>query len=46
MLFRSPDFDGHKVDFDETIRRSRMYFEQENAAREKHACRMEGMKNA
>ena len=41
-----PDFDGHKVDFDETIRRSRMYFEQETAAREKHACRMEGMKNA
>ena len=39
-------FDGHKVDFDETIRRSRMYFEQETAAREKHACRMEGMKNA
>ncbi len=41
-----PDFDGHKVDFDETIRRSRMYFEQETAAREQHACRMEGMKNA
>ena len=40
-----PDFDGHKVDFDETIRRSRMYAEQETAAREKHACRMEGMNN-
>ena len=40
-----PDFDGHKVDFDETIRRSRMYAEQEAAAREKHACRMEGMNN-
>ncbi len=40
-----PDFDGHKVDFDETIRRSRMYSQQEAAAREKHACRMEGMNN-
>ncbi|HJA34890.1 MAG TPA: sulfide/dihydroorotate dehydrogenase-like FAD/NAD-binding protein [Firmicutes bacterium] len=40
-----PDFDGHKVDFDETIRRSRMYFDQEKEAREHHACRMEGMNN-
>ena len=40
-----PDFDGHKVDFDETIRRSRMYFDQEKEAREHHACRVEGMNN-
>lgn len=40
-----PDFDGHLVDFDETIRRSRMYSEFETKARENHDCRMEGMKN-
>ncbi|WP_458863377.1 sulfide/dihydroorotate dehydrogenase-like FAD/NAD-binding protein [Acidaminobacterium chupaoyuni] len=40
-----PDFDGHLVDFDEAIRRSRMYSEQEKTARENHACRMEGMHN-
>lgn len=33
-----PDFDGHLVDFDETIRRSSMYKEQE-----RHKCRLEGM---
>lgn len=30
-----PDFDGHKVDFDEAIERSRMYAEFEKDAREK-----------
>ena len=40
-----PDFDGHLVDFDETIRRSRMYFDQEENARKNHACKMEGMHN-
>jgi ferredoxin--NADP+ reductase len=30
-----PDFDGHQVDFDEAIRRSRMYKEFENGQREK-----------
>ncbi len=30
-----PDFDGHKVDFDEAIERSRMYAEFEKNAREK-----------
>ena len=31
-----PEFDGHKVDFDEAIQRSRMYHEQEQA----HLCRL------
>lgn len=31
-----PEFDGHKVDFDEAIQRSRMYREQEQA----HLCRL------
>lgn len=31
-----PEFDGHKVDFDEAIMRSRVYFEQEREA----ACRI------
>ncbi len=35
-----PDFDGHLVDFDEAIRRSKMF-----AKEEKHKCRMEGMSN-
>ena len=34
-----PDFDGHLVDFDEAIRRSKMF------KREEHSCRMEGMQN-
>ena len=38
-----PDFDGHQVDFDEAIRRSRVYADQEQIAREGHVCRMEGM---
>ena len=38
-----PDFDGHQVDFDEVIRRSRIYSDQEQQAREEHICRMEGM---
>lgn len=41
-----PDFDGHLVDFDEAIRRSKMFAEQERRARENHRCRLEGMQNA
>ena len=41
-----PDFDGHLVDFDTAIRRSKMYSKEEIKARENHKCRMEGMKNA
>lgn len=33
-----PEFDGHKVDFDEAISRSRTYREQENA----HTCNLRG----
>jgi ferredoxin--NADP+ reductase len=38
-----PDFDGHQVDWDEMMRRSAMYKEQETKATEAHKCRMEGM---
>jgi len=41
-----PDFDGHLVDFDEAMRRQRMYKEEERQSLEKHQCRLEGMKNA
>ena len=41
-----PDFDGHLVDFDTAIRRSKMFSKAEIEARENHKCRMEGMKNA
>lgn len=40
-----PDFDGHKVDFDEAMRRSRIYKPQEQAAIEAHRehCRLMNM---
>lgn len=42
-----PDFDGHKVDFDESIRRSRMYADFEKNANNKHKCNLEEViKNA
>ncbi|MCH3972059.1 MAG: sulfide/dihydroorotate dehydrogenase-like FAD/NAD-binding protein [Oscillospiraceae bacterium] len=42
-----PDFDGFEVDFDETIKRGRTYFDQERAmAREENCKLMEGVKNA
>ncbi len=37
-----PDFDGHKVDFDEVIARNATYREFEAAAKEKHVCRLGG----
>jgi ferredoxin--NADP+ reductase len=37
-----PDFDGHLVDFDSALRRSRMYLEEEKAATERHVCRLTG----
>ena len=37
-----PDFDGHKVDFDEVIARNATYKEHETTAREKHLCRLGG----
>lgn len=38
-----PDFDGHLIDFDESIRRSAMYKAQEKAAAEKHECNLHKM---
>ena len=35
-----PDFDGHLVDFDEAMKRSRMYSAEEKLSKEKHICRM------
>ena len=37
-----PEFDGHLVDFDEAIKRSRMYKEDERASVEKHFCNLTG----
>jgi ferredoxin--NADP+ reductase len=37
-----PDFDGHQIDFDEAIRRSRMYQNHEKTAVEKHICNLGG----
>ncbi len=41
-----PDFDGHLIDFDETIARAATYKEFEQRRRAGHACRLEGMGNA
>ena len=43
-----PDFDGHLVDWDEAIARSRMYRPEETQAKEKlnHVCRREAMMDA
>lgn len=41
-----PDFDGHKVDFDEAIRRQGMYKKHEATAINKHSCKLGGDKNA
>lgn len=37
-----PDFDGHLVDFDEAIMRSRMYRAEEKQSDEKHFCNLMG----
>ena len=36
-----PDFDGHKVDFDELMNRNSVYREREAKEKERHTCRME-----
>lgn len=41
-----PDFDGHLVDFDMAIRRSKMFAEREQESRQAHRCRLEGMADA
>lgn len=33
-----PEFDGHQVDFDEALRRQRMYVEEEKDSNEHHVC--------
>ena len=35
-----PEFDGYLVDFDEAMRRQRMYLEEEKEANESHVCRI------
>ncbi len=40
-----PDFDGHRIDFDETIARASTYKEFEQRRRAEHKCRLEGMTN-
>ena len=37
-----PEFDGHEVDFDEAIKRSRMYRDEERQSVEKHFCNLTG----
>ncbi|MDO4739351.1 MAG: sulfide/dihydroorotate dehydrogenase-like FAD/NAD-binding protein [Eubacteriales bacterium] len=37
-----PEFDGHEVDFDEAISRSRMYKAEEKISSERHVCRLTG----
>ncbi len=41
-----PDFDGHLVDFDQAIRRSKMFAAGEQRSRDSHHCRLEGMRDA
>lgn len=41
-----PDFDGHRVDFDEAMRRQAMYKGQEKKSMEEHSCRLGGAENA
>jgi len=38
-----PDFDGHLIDFDESMRRSAMYKAQEKVAMKKHECNLHKM---
>jgi ferredoxin--NADP+ reductase len=37
-----PEFDGHKVDFDELMMRNRTYLDMERISDEKHVCRLTG----
>ena len=41
-----PDFDGHLVDFDQAILRSKMFKDPERKSFESHHCRLEGMQDA
>jgi ferredoxin--NADP+ reductase len=35
-----PEFDAHKVDFDELTRRTRAYLDEERLVREQHECKI------
>jgi ferredoxin--NADP+ reductase len=37
-----PEFDGHKVDFDELMMRNRTYIDMEKISDQKHVCRLTG----
>ncbi len=37
-----PEFDGHLVDFDEAMKRAKMYQTEEKESTERHACRLTG----
>jgi NAD(P)H-flavin reductase len=39
-----PEFDGHQVQFDEMLKRSRMYREREALASREHACKLDSVK--
>lgn len=41
-----PEFDGHKVDFDEAMRRQGIYKTEEKTSVERHECRLRGETNA
>ena len=41
-----PEFDGHKVDFNELMSRNSVYRGREAEVKENHACRMEAMGKA
>lgn len=41
-----PDFDGHEVDFDEAIRRSKIFSKEEKFSDELHACKLTGEKHS
>jgi ferredoxin--NADP+ reductase len=38
-----PEFDGHKVDFDELMTRNRTYADLEQISDQKHVCRLTGV---
>ncbi|MBZ4646289.1 MAG: ferredoxin/flavodoxin---NADP+ reductase [Petroclostridium sp.] len=40
-----PDFDGHLIDFDEAMRRQRMYKEHEKLSDDAHECKIGGIVN-
>ncbi len=41
-----PEFDGHKVDYEELMKRNSVYRDREAEVAEKHVCRMEAMGKA